>query len=476
MTRKEQSLAALLILFMVGFAILVVGYLFVYEPMTDYQRQTRELTSKNLEAQAKLAQIRKELPRLQTEIRRSLPQEAGVAQEYDAILNKLLLESKIPLGSYTIAPKPVELKSNVELPNKRPAFNRIGMEITLKKVKQTQLIEFLRRYYQLNLLQQISKLTVKKTDDKTPEPERGAPTSDRADLDVTILTEAIQLDGAEPRKSLLAIPVAYGLVGGGSGWQTLAQTPKPARGINPLTLVEVLATADRNYDLMLVKDIYHGMPPPPEPPEPVVVKEDTSEFIRLTAIANQRDGTGIAYIEDLASKQEYVVELKANSSGKITPNVAKYYYTPKGARKSFDVEPTLDISESSSRTDRKFRVVSFWDSGLVVAEKASATPSTSPGGTGASGGNRARSTVGSASASAGRTSLATPLAALGGGAASGVTPPAERFFLWRAGQSLANLTELRGNQLEQILKPLSLPTSNVPNVPTASSPQATSGK
>jgi len=451
MSSREQRLSWLVGGFLMVAVVGIVFWFLIWTPLTDKNREADTLSSKNLESEAKLAKIRKELPRLQTAIKRSLPNDPGAAQEYDAVISRMLRDAKVPAGAYTVKPKAVDGKATPEVAPKKPAFTRVGLEIQLKKVNFAMVLDVLKAYYKLNLLQQITSFTLKRTEDKDGPALRGSLTADKADLEMTIVTEAITLDGAETRRSLLPVPIAFGALGGGAGEQMMAYSPEPARGMTPLQLAQVLSSGDREYAALLVKDLFHGPPPLPlPPPEKVVVapKEDTSEFIRITALGRNSDGSGSAVIEDLASKQEYAIDVRW-TGGKLTPEVTKYYYTPKGLRKSFEAEADLDISESSSGTARRFRIVGFHEDGLLVAEKEviNAAPTSRSVASGAT------RRPGSPPAS----SKTPPLAAVAGGAAWVVGPPLEIFFLWKAGQALAGVQELRGPSLEKALLQLSPP-------------------
>ena len=133
-------------------------------------------------------------------------------------------------------------------------------------------------------------------------------------------------------------------------------------------------------------------------------------------------------IEDRASKQEYLVDL-AWVDSRLTPEVTKFYYSIKGAKKSYDAERDLDISEATSGTARKFRVLGFAEDGLVVADLKSSTPVAAPTPTG----TRTRG---------GSPTKVLAVAAVAGGPAA--TVPVEKVFLWKLGQSLDQATELTG--------------------------------
>ncbi len=431
MTPRDRTIATIL----GGFLVLAVagglGYFLVYSPLQGKQAQADTLATEVAEQKAKRAKVDKELPRLQVAVKRSLPANLDQSrQEYDAVITQLMRDAKVPRTALTVKPKTVEGKAAPELSPKRPAYTRVGLEVTLSKVTLGTIIDVLKRYYQLNLLQQITKFTVKRSDQaKDAAPPAGSLVADRADLDVTLITEAIVLDGAESRRSLLPVSLGFAALGGGAGVQTLENSPGPARGLTPMQLVRTLA-ADRDYSLLLVKDLFHGAPPPPAVvavKEVAPPKEDTSAFIRVTGLGRNPDGSGTAVIEDLASKQEYVVDV-AWVNSQLTPAVTKFYYSLKGVRKSYDAERDLDISEASSGTARQFRVVGFAEDGLVVADlKPSVpTPRRAPAG--------GRPPRGKTPA---KVSTEAP-------AEADDEPAPEKVYLWKLGQSLDQATELQG--------------------------------
>lgn len=428
MTAREQRLAGVLGAFLAVAVVGGGGYVFVWAPLALKNRQAADLEAENDDKALNLARLRKELPRLQTAVKRSLPADVDLArQEYDAAIARILREARIPAAQVSVKPRPFDPKAAPELPAadggvvaapgtvvgaaaKQPAYSKVGFEVTLRKVDLATVIDVLSRYYRLNLLHQITKFTVKKSDDPTAGTRRrsNALVADKPDLDVTFVTEALSVYGAEARKSLLPVPAGFGAAGGGAGFAALSQSPVPARGLTPVQLAQVLAAGDRDYSQLLVKDIFHGPPPPVVAPPPPEEKEDTSAFIRVTGLGRNLDGSGSALIEDVASRQQYVVDV-AIEDGVPAATVVKSYFTPKGVKKSYDPGPVLDISEATSRTAKKFRVIGLTDDGLVLALLGGSPP----------GGGK-------------------PVGASGEGSA-------ERVYLWRAGQALKQIKELTGS-------------------------------
>lgn len=448
MTSQERTLSALVGVLLALFVVGIAGYFFVYQPITSLNAEATSLESDITAAEFELAKAVKEKKRLDIAWKRSLPDSPHAAQEYEAALAKVLRDAQIPAGSYEIKFRPADGRPIPEIALKKPAYSRVVVELTLKKVTFAQTLGVLDRYYALNLLQQITKFNVKRVDDPNAKPASST-SADRPDLTVSFTTEAITLDGAEKRGTLLAHPV--GAVASGLAYAV----PSPARGLTPIQWAPVLATTDRDYSMLVYKDIFHGPPPPPPPPKKEVIvvappKEDTSPFIRLTALGRSSDGSGMAVIEDLAApgKMEYTISIKRTSDG-LVANVAKDYFL-KGKRKPYDASsPVLDISEASSGTARKFRVVGVDGDTLVLAERKSAIESASvpQGGPPGDGGRPPGGGFGGKRPSRSST---PPLAAIVGGVMLGV--PTDTVFAWRHGDPLSKIKELTRDDAAQAVR------------------------
>ena len=437
MTTREKKLSVATAV--VGLlAVVVGGYLFVWQPLVDAERQEFELAL-DIKAQNDLLfDIEKDRGRLTDALKRSLPADVdAAAREYEAVMSKLLNDADVQASTRTLKLRSVEVKApplnpgELDAKKQTPAYTAVGLDVTLKRVKYATLINVLERYYQLNLLHQISGFMVKRVDESGAR-RSGTGNADIPDLEVSFTSTAISLNGAEPRRSLLPVSPLAAAAAGGLGYAGLQQSPEVARWQTPLQFVDVLATIGRNYSKLLVQDIFHGPPPPPPPTVEVreEVKEDTSAFIRLTGLGRNTDGTGSALIEDAASRNEYAVEL-TRRGGKLVPLVSKFYYTAKGAKKRLDdPDSTLDISESSSGTARVFRVVGLDDAGLVLVSRE-AKPDT---------GRRPPP----------RTFKDAPPAAVAGVAA--VAAPAETVFLWKTGEPLSKVRPLSASEARQAVQ------------------------
>lgn len=474
MNQREKVLAGVLgavILLGVGG---IGGYVGFYAPIQARYRNAAAIAAEVAEKEARLAAIRKEMPRLADAKARSLPaDEEAARQEYEAALGRLLADAKVPKG-YTLRPKTPDSRAIPELGAKKPAYTRIGVEISLKKVDLATLTDFLDRYYRLNLLHQITRLQIKK-----PEAEAGggakprSGTADRPDLDVTLVSEAIILDGAESRKSLLPVPVAAAAVLGGAGYQHLRATPEAARGLTPLQLAAVLAVPARDYFAVLAKDVFHGPLPPPPPPKketppppkeepPPPPKEDIAGFIKLTGITRRSDGTATADVKDVVNNFDYQIDLK-EKAGKLSVAVAKFYYI-RDKRKSYESGGDLEIGDEASATARKFRVLGLDADGLVLAAKDG--PAKDDGGKKGFGGF-------------GRRPAPPPpapiTAVVGGVGISAAAPVPDKIYVWRVGQTLKSLAPLSAGDGQKMAEraaaglragttPISVPVTPSPRV------------
>lgn len=436
MSAKEKILSAVLGVLIFAGVVGAGGYFGIYRPVQSRDDRVVQLEDETVEKQGKLVKLQKDMARLADAKARSLPADPDVARhEYTAALSQLLQDANVPRG-YTLRPKAADGRPVPEIAPKKPAYQRLAFEITMKKVDLGTLIDFLERYYELGLLQQITRFHVKRSEvENSTSAARRATAADRADLDVTLVTEAIILDGADARRTLRPVPLAKGAVLGAAGFVHLTRTPELARGLAVPDGPQVLAESDREYLAVLSKDPFHG-------PLPVVrtdlaarpaPKDDVSSFIKLTGITRSSDGSATADIKDAANNFDYEVAI-AYKGGGPTAKVRKHYYI-KDKRKLLDTGTDLDISDDTSSTARRFRVVGVVDGdGLVLVadgppagETTRPREDTRPGGRG---GNRGRP--------AGPT--AHPVAAVAGGIAAGV--PQDKVYVWRVGQPLKTVREL----------------------------------
>ncbi len=433
MTSRERKLAVGV--GVAGVAALVAGmYLLVVQPLADADALAASLQQDVDAQQLTLALVAKNRPRLADAVKRSLPADPDTAAvEYEAVISQVLEDAKVPATSRGLKPKAVDLKAQPLNPGEKdekklvPAYTAVALEVTLTRIQYGTLLDVLYRYHRLNLLHHITRFNVVRRDESGAR-RSAAVNADVPDLNVTFTTTGVILNGAENRRALLPVPVQVIGAAGGLGYAGVQQSPVVARGLTPWQYVRVLAAPDRDYSRLLASDMFHGPPPPPPPVVPPTTdqpKEQTAQFIRLTSLGRSGDGTGSATIEDLASRNEYAVEV-TRQGAKLSPLVSKFYYTARGQKKRMDDDPdsTLDISESSSGTARLFRVVGLDDGGLVLVSREEKPDA----------GRKASN----------RTGKTNPAAAVAGAAA--VSVPDEKVYVWKTGEPLSKLRELSARE------------------------------
>ncbi len=361
-------------------AVAVVAYVFVAMlvlPLLNQRKANVALAGENDVLKSEYDSAQKRNRAVMAEILpRSLPADLDLSKrEYESALGRLLRESKVPAG-FTVLDKGADNKGIPELVKGRPAYTKIAYTITMSKVDIATVMLFLKKYYDLNLLHQITTFTLKRDESTSiaTDPRAG---KDRTDLKVTLVTEALILDGAPNRKTLLSAPVSAGSLLGGMGLFALENTaPELGRGIAPYMLGQILATPGREYAYVTARDVLHGpLPPLPEPkarePEP-----DISPFIRLVTLVKSSDGT--AHVEIFDQWNNYDFEINIRQKGeKLIIEAMRYLKTkksdfyPDGRMKdrTFPKEGNLlAFSDEKSSTKHVYKIYGIDGTALILGE------------------------------------------------------------------------------------------------------------
>ncbi|MBX9624254.1 MAG: Ig domain-containing protein [Gemmataceae bacterium] len=266
MSTRERLMAVVLSVLIVAGVAGAAGYFLVYEPVGQKTAAADQLQKDIDDLTAKRNQFAKDRKRLDESKRRSLPPDEALARrEYNEMLSRLLRRAGAPAG-FTVTPLAAPADRNVPtLPGKKPAYTKLATSVEFRKADLWAVREFLEGYYRLNLLHQITGISVKREDETASAGTRTKAAPDRKDLTVKLTTEAIILDGAEPRMTLLPVSAAFAAAGGQLGYSAVAHTPEAGRGLTPLQLAPVLAARNRDYSFLAMKDMFHGPLPPPAP-------------------------------------------------------------------------------------------------------------------------------------------------------------------------------------------------------------------
>jgi hypothetical protein len=257
MSARERNLAIILIGVILLFAGGAVEYVFVWSPIQSKNEAAAALQTEIDKKQAEWDKVKTELTKLNDIKRRSLPADVAIARrEYPEVMNRLLLNAKVSPATIRIREVNPENTGTPILSGKKPTYTKLVWEISFERADMWNIQDFLLAYYKLPLLHQITLLDIK-TDAQPASTTRGKVVNDRRDLVVKILTEAILLDGADNRRSLLSVPNAFAAIGGMPGLSALVLTPEASRGFFHGTS-DVLASKPRDYSLIVQNDIFHG--------------------------------------------------------------------------------------------------------------------------------------------------------------------------------------------------------------------------
>jgi hypothetical protein len=335
MNSREQTLAVIVLGAMVASVGAAGGYFFILKPLSDASTAEAtvggEITALEEQLDAQTAAAKK----LREARSRGLPADEALARsEYLVALERMIEASGIKPGSFTVTPKTADGGRGVpELTKGKPIYNRVACVVTFKHADAAALARFLRKYYQFGLLHQITDLEVKREEDHTKKGDKG---EFRDDLTVTFTTEAIIVDGGENRKTLLPVPPALAAAAGGALQVGAAAAAETGRGFTARASTPTLTTLNRDYDLIVRKDPFHGplidTPPPPfklaalrdvkvkpdekHDPIKVTVSGDGSVGATVTAVVS-----GSLYAEGALPVEKNAIHLPRTSATEGTATV-----------------------------------------------------------------------------------------------------------------------------------------------------------
>ena len=231
MTTRERRLSVMLIGFILVVGVGFFGYQFVIAPLNAKKERIRSLDDEIELREARVARITRRQPDLAKWKKLSLPPDpekknadsavvqpgkspadnarADLAQrEYEDELNKMLRAAGYAATDVGIIPKKPDAKSAPTLATKKPIYTKLIFTVQLKG-DMASLVDFMGRFYKVRLLHQIRNITIQKPIGADLRAAATVPGGQQAaaapstDLDVTLTIEALVLDNAEQRKTLL---------------------------------------------------------------------------------------------------------------------------------------------------------------------------------------------------------------------------------------------------------------------------------
>lgn len=253
MNSREQTLSLILIGAVTLFAAGAGGYFFVWQPLMKQRAAAAALNDEILDLEKQINAQRLTAARLADARVRSLPADEALARrEYTVALERMIEAAGVPKG-YTLSPKAVDNSARVvpEITKGKPVYTKIAYEVVLKKVDPWMIKDLLEQYYNLGLMQQITSISIKKDDDNAKK------AAVRNDLTMTFTTEAIIVDGAQNRRTLLPVPTAFAALGGGALHAAMSAIPEAGRGVRVPQATPTLAPR-RDYSLLVRKDPFSG--------------------------------------------------------------------------------------------------------------------------------------------------------------------------------------------------------------------------
>ncbi|MFO0930337.1 MAG: hypothetical protein U0736_25470, partial [Gemmataceae bacterium] len=230
MTNREKILATTLLVLLVVLGGGVLFHLFVYEPISQVRTQLTAAREGLLTKQNELAQEERAIegilrvnPRLAQWQKISLPprdpdaKKLGVSPEeqkrkhltrmqveYERFLSERMLEAGFSRDSIVITPRQPDRRSAAPTTkNKEPLYDRLAFAAS-GRGNLASLVKVLRDLHRAPLLHQVRGLSVTTTPERT-----GRTTNPPGTLDLSMTVEALLVNGAEDRASLLPSQLAY---------------------------------------------------------------------------------------------------------------------------------------------------------------------------------------------------------------------------------------------------------------------------
>jgi hypothetical protein len=301
MTTRERSL-----LYIVGGVVgtVVIGFVAYSFVISPYSEKTKQIKLRRDEVAALELEIEEVLilkKRYESARAQSLPADVGVSrQQYSNLLEGLCRRAEYSAGSYKILVQEPDNKSVPKLAPNRPAYTRLTFEMTVKG-ELYHLVDFMQSFYQQPLLHTIRKINIQRPSDNRAQGKK--------ELDVTMSIEALVLDNAQPRATLLPIVREIALLSSVASFTAYNINATASGRGSPVTPANVMADLPREYLAIPGKDVFFG-PPPPTPKkreEVFTAEDDISPFIALTSLVGYDDGSIIAGFRDLLHNNNYTI-------------------------------------------------------------------------------------------------------------------------------------------------------------------------
>src|SRR5262249_10849435 len=172
------------------------GYQFYLRPLRSADGRLLTLSDELAKQQKAFDELQAAQPRLKQMKRISLPADPDLAQrEYLDELNRMLRNSEFPVESIVITPKPRDTRAANVPPSKRLPYTTLRFDVDAQGELMS-LVDFLDRFYRTPLLHRIRTMSVQRPVTVTPQQRQN-------ELKINLTIEALIVDGAEKRETLL---------------------------------------------------------------------------------------------------------------------------------------------------------------------------------------------------------------------------------------------------------------------------------
>ncbi|HJZ90802.1 MAG TPA: hypothetical protein VKE40_07995 [Gemmataceae bacterium] len=298
MTTRERNLAVALVGTLGVFGVGFVAYQFVIGPLFEKgkQIQTKRDEIANLEIQ--VLEIQAQKRRFEAARQQSLPADVGVSRtQYGTLLEGLFRRADVtPQSSgLKVTMQDPENKSSPTIGPKKPAYTKLTYDVTFK-AELYHLVDFMQHFYQQPLLHQIKNINIQRPSDAR---SRG-----QNELDVTLKIEALVLDNAPPRPTLLPVIREFALVSGAAAYTGVNMKAVTEGRGSPVAPAGILAETLREYLAIAGRNIFFGPSREPEGPRG---DDDHSRFVTLTSVVGREDGSLTAVFRDKLDNNNYTV-------------------------------------------------------------------------------------------------------------------------------------------------------------------------
>lgn len=255
MNARERILAVAVVAIVVVAGLGVMFYQFFLSPYRAKQTQLAQLEKDGKTKEDRIAQIAAQRPQLERYRQESLPADLDFARkEYQRFLEDLARKSGFPQVS--VADRKTGGRGVPTLPNKTPVYTTLGFAVT-GRATWGSLVKMMEEFYRTGLLHQIKTLSIA----RPRAPQQG---QRRDELDVTLTVDALVVQGADKRTSLmptrdrrlLAADAFAAMSGGPTGLGAMLWAAGPFGPHGP----GVLADPERDYSALAAKDIFFGPP------------------------------------------------------------------------------------------------------------------------------------------------------------------------------------------------------------------------